>query len=381
MLNVGRTDRSVIGHWWWTVDKFFLLAVFGLMFIGVVLIMASSPSVADRIGLDSFHFVRRQLYFIFPAVAIMLSVSLLSPLWIRRIGIASLCLFFLLFLFTLFIGYETKGAQRWLQFNSFLLQPSEFIKPTLVIFTAWMLSEKTSDSSFPGYTITMIVTSIILFILFLQPDIGMALLISAVIFVQMFIAGLSIYFVILFSIIGMLGAFCSYLLFPHVSNRVDRFLDPSSGDSYQVDTALNAFDNGGFLGTGPGEGVVKEILPDAHADFIFAVAGEEFGIILVLIIIILFAFLVLRGFSRIINETNSFIYLATSGILTQIGLQAVINMGVNMRLLPAKGMTLPFISYGGSSLIALSFGIGVILALTRKRASAKFTHSTMEGAH
>ena len=381
MLNVGRTDRSVIGHWWWTVDKFFLLAVFGLMFIGVVLIMASSPSVADRIGLDSFHFVRRQLYFIFPAVAIMLSVSLLSPLWIRRIGIACLCLFFLLFLFTLFIGYETKGAQRWLQFNSFLLQPSEFIKPTLVIFTAWMLSEKTSDSSFPGYTITMIVTSIILFILFLQPDVGMALLISAVIFVQMFIAGLSIYFVILFSIIGMLGAFCSYLLFPHVSNRVDRFLDPSSGDSYQVDTALNAFDNGGFLGTGPGEGVVKEILPDAHADFIFAVAGEEFGIILVLIIIILFAFLVLRGFSRIINETNSFIYLATSGILTQIGLQAVINMGVNMRLLPAKGMTLPFISYGGSSLIALSFGIGVVLALTRKRASAKFSYSTMEGAH
>ena len=240
MLNVGRTDRSVIGHWWWTVDKLFLLAVFGLMFIGVVLIMASSPSVADRIGLESFHFVRRQLYFIFPAVAIMLSVSLLSPLWIRRLGVASLCLFFILFLFTLFIGYETKGAQRWLQFNSFLLQPSEFIKPTLVIFTAWMLSEKISDRSFPGYIITMLSTLIILVVLFLQPDVGMALLISAVIFVQMFIAGLSIYFVILFSIIGMLGAFFSYLLFPHVSSRIDRFLDPSSGDSYQVDTALNA---------------------------------------------------------------------------------------------------------------------------------------------
>ncbi len=381
MINLGRTDRSIIGHWWWTVDRLFILTVFILMFIGVILIMASSPAVADRIGFDSFHFVRRQLFFILPSIFIMLSVSLLPPLWIRRIGVASFCLFLILFILTLIIGYETKGAQRWLQFGSFLLQPSEFIKPTLVIFTAWMLSEKMSDRTFPGYTITIGVSLLILTILFLQPDIGMAMVISAVMFVQMFIAGLSIYFVILFSIFGMVIAFFSYLFFPHVASRVDRFLDPKSGDSYQVDTALNAFDNGGLLGTGPGEGVVKEILPDAHADFIFAVAGEEFGIILVLIIIILFAFLVLRGFSKILNETNSFIFLTTSGILTQIGLQAVINMGVNMRLLPAKGMTLPFISYGGSSLLALSFGIGVVIALTRRRANLKFTKSIPEGAN
>ncbi len=379
MLNVGRTDRSIIGHWWWTVDRLFLVAVFSLMFIGVILIMASSPAVADRIGFDSFHFVRRQLFFIFPSVLIMLSVSLLPPLWIRRIGVTAFCFFLTLFLLTLFLGYETKGAQRWLQFGSFLLQPSEFIKPTLVIFSAWMLSEKMSDRSFPGYTITIITTLLILFVLFLQPDIGMAMVISVVMFVQMFIAGLSIYFVILFSIIGMIVAFCSYVFFPHVASRVDRFLDPNSGDSYQVDTALNAFDNGGLLGTGPGEGVVKEILPDAHADFIFAVAGEEFGIILVLIIILLFAFLVLRGFSKILNETNAFIFLTTSGILTQIGLQAVINMGVNMRLLPAKGMTLPFISYGGSSLLALSFGIGVVIALTRKRVNLKLPNPMVQG--
>ncbi|PPR77722.1 MAG: putative lipid II flippase FtsW [Alphaproteobacteria bacterium MarineAlpha2_Bin1] len=381
MINLGRTDRSIIGHWWWTVDRLFLVTVFSLMFIGVILIMASSPAVADRIGFESFHFVRRQLYFIFPSIFIMLSVSLLSPLWIRRVGVACFCLFLMLFFLTLLVGYETKGAQRWLQFGSLLLQPSEFIKPTLVIFTAWMLSEKMSDRTFPGYTITIGVTLLILTILYLQPDIGMAMVISAVMFVQMFIAGLSIYFVILFSIIGMIIAFCSYLFFPHVTSRVDSFLDPKSGDSYQVDAALNAFDNGGLLGTGPGEGVVKEILPDAHADFIFAVAGEEFGIILVLIIIVLFAFLVLRGFSKILNETNSFIFLTTSGILTQIGLQAVINMGVNMRLLPAKGMTLPFISYGGSSLLALSFGIGVVIALTRKRVNLKFSKSIIEGVH
>ena len=198
MINLGRTDRSIIGHWWWTVDRLFLVTVFSLMFIGVILIMASSPAVADRIGFESFHFVRRQLYFIFPSIFIMLSVSLLSPLWIRRVGVACFCLFLMLFFLTLLVGYETKGAQRWLQFGSLLLQPSEFIKPTLVIFTAWMLSEKMSDRTFPGYTITIGVTLLILTILYLQPDIGMAMVISAVMFVQMFIAGLSIYFVILF---------------------------------------------------------------------------------------------------------------------------------------------------------------------------------------
>ncbi|MDC0073256.1 putative lipid II flippase FtsW [Alphaproteobacteria bacterium] len=367
MFNLGRTDRSVVGHWWWTVDKWILLSVFLLIGIGIILITAASPSVAERIEVDSFHFVQRQLLFLLPAIFVMVSVSFLSPLYIRRLGVVTFIGFFFLSLLTLIIGAETKGAYRWLSFGSFQIQPSEFIKPSLAIFIAWMLSEKSYDDKFPGHTISSIAVGLVLAILFLQPDIGMVIVIIAIWFVQIFISGISI-FIISFLIFGLLfGAVISYLQFTHVANRIHRFIDPSSGDSYQVDNALSAFDSGGLLGAGPGEGVVKAIIPDAHADFIFAVAGEEFGLIAVLIIISLFSFIVLRGLIRLFKEKNIFIILASAGILTQLGLQSIINMGVNMRLLPAKGMTLPFISYGGSSLLALAFAVGIILALSRKR--------------
>ena len=367
MFDVGRTDRSVIGHWWWTIDHWLLLAIILLIGLGAVMIMAASPAVADRIELDSFHFVQRQLLFIGPALALMIAVSLLPPIWIRRIGVIVFFVSLLLVVATLLIGPEIKGARRWLALGSLLLQPSEFIKPALAIVVAWMLSEKSYSQNFPGFLIAFVCVFIVLVFLVLQPDIGMALVIGAIWFVQMFVAGLSLPMVTILGFVGIIGAIGSYLVFPHVASRVDNFLDPSAGDSYQVDTALNAFDNGGLFGTGPGEGVVKTILPDAHADFIFAVVGEEFGLIAVLVIVALFAFVVLRGLSRLLYEADSFILLASAGILTQVGLQAVINMGVNMRLLPAKGMTLPFISYGGSSLLALAFAMGIVIALTRTR--------------
>lgn len=368
MFNLARTDRSILAHWWWTIDKWILLTVFLLIGVGAILIMAASPSVADKIDdLDSFHFVRRQLLFCGPAIILLISVSLMNPLLIRRLGVILFFAFFILTIFTIMFGPNVNGAHRWLFIGGMQIQPSEFIKPSMAIFIAWMLSEKNYDENFPGYKISFLTVFLVLLILFLQPDIGMALVVGAFWFVQMFVAGLSLYLITALALIGMVVGIASYFIFQHVQQRVDRFLDSSTGDSYQVDTALNAFDNGGLFGTGPGEGVVKAILPDAHADFIFAVAGEEFGLIAVLVIIFLFSFVVLRGFSKILNEKDSFVLLACTGILTQLGLQAVINMGVNMRLLPAKGMTLPFISYGGSSLLALAFAMGVVIALTRKR--------------
>ena len=264
MFDLGRTDRSVIGHWWWTIDRWLLLAIFLLVGLGVILIMAASPSVADRIGLESFHFVRRQLFFCGPAILIMLGTSLLTPIWIRRSGVIIFFIFFLLSILTLFFGPEIKGAQRWLVLYDFPFQPSEFLKPTLAIFIAWMLSEKFYNEKFPGFRIALLTVILVLLVLFFQPDIGMALVVSAVWFVQMFVAGLSLSLVTVLAVAGMFVGIASYMIFPHVAQRVDRFLDPAGGDSYQVDTALNAFDHGGFFGTGPGEGVVKAILPDAH---------------------------------------------------------------------------------------------------------------------
>ena len=372
MIDVSRTDRSVVGRWWWTVDRWTLLAVFLLAGSGAILVAAASPPVADRIGFDSFHFVRRQLVFLGPALVLMVLISLLSPLWARRMAAIGFAGALVLLVATLFFGPEIKGAHRWLNFGGFVLQPSEFIKPTFAVVVAWMLAEQKRAPGFPGGLIAIAILGLLLALLMLQPDVGMAMVVVAIWFTQVFVAGLALYWVAAIAILGVGALAGAYAFFPHVASRIDRFLDPSSGDSYQVETALNAFGNGGLFGTGPGEGIVKRVLPDAHADFIFAVVGEEFGLIVALGLLGLFAFLVIRGLSRILHEKDLFILLAVTGILAQIGLQAIINMGVNMKLLPAKGMTLPFISYGGSSLLALAIGMGIVLAFTRRRAGAGF---------
>ena len=230
-----------------------------------------------------------------------------------------------------------------------------------------MLAERQTNENFPGYTIAAVLLVLVLVVLIGQPDFGMAVVVGAVCFVQLFIGGMSTTWVAVLAVVGLGGVSFSYVLLPHVANRIDRFLDPASGDSYQVDKALEAFTNGGVLGRGPGEGVVKFVLPDAHSDFIFAVVGEEFGLFASLTIVALFGFIVLRGFYRMLQERNVFVLLATGGLIVQFGAQAIINMGVNLRLLPAKGMTLPFVSYGGSSLLALALAMGMVLGLTRRR--------------
>ncbi len=368
MTTFTRLDRSVVGSWWWTVDRWTLVAVGVLVLMGGVMVLAASPAIAARLNLDSFHFVRRQFMYLPMAVIMIFAISLLSPLWVRRLAVVSFGFFSLLTIATLLVGPEVKGAHRWLQFGSFTLQPTEFLKPSFAVVAAWMFAEQRRSDEIPGNLISIALFAFVITLLLLQPDVGMTLVVCAVWFAQFFLAGLPIIWVVMFVVVGIVSAAAAYSLFPHVASRVDRFMDPSGGGNYQIERAMEAFQTGGFFGVGPGDGSVKRQLPDAHTDFIFAVLGEEFGVVVCLLVVALFAFIVLRGFSRLLEEKNFFVVLAAAGLLTQFGLQAVINIGVNLRLMPTKGMTLPFISYGGSSMFALALLMGMLLALSRRRA-------------
>ena len=366
MIALARNDHSIVGRWWWTVDRWSLAALILMIGIGAILIMAASPAIADRMGVDSFYFVRRQVAFMLPALALMFGVSLLSPTSVRRLAVVGLGLVMILMVVTMIAGVEVNGARRWLRLGGMSLQVSEFVKPSFVVAAAWLFASQRTDPGFPANAICFAVCAMIIALLMLQPDFSMAVLIAAVWFAQYFLAGLHLGWMAALAGAGAAGAAATYAFIPHVTSRIDRFLDPASGDSYQVDTALEAFMNGGLLGRGPGEGVVKEVLPDAHSDFVFAVAGEEFGLLLCLLIIVLFGFVVLRGFSRVMRGDNLFVLLAVGGLLVQLGLQALLHMGVTLGLVPPTGMTLPFVSYGGSSIIAIALGMGMMLALTRR---------------
>jgi cell division protein FtsW len=367
MILLGRTDTSVIGRWWWTIDRWTMAALAALIAIGALLIMAASPAVAERIGTDHFHFVRRQFIFLLPAIFVIFGVSLLSPKNIRRLACLGFLAAVLLMAITLVAGQEIKGATRWISLAGITIQPSEFVKPTFAVVAAWMFAEQRLSERVPGNLISLGLYLLVACLLLLQPDVGMTLVVSSVWFVEFFLAGLPFVWVLMGMVAGLGGLVAAYFVFSHVASRIDRFLDPSTGENYQVTTALQAFHYGGFFGRGPGEGRVKAVLPDAHTDFIMAVAGEEFGLILCLVVVGIFAFIVLRGFARMLAEENLFVLLATSGLLVQFGLQAIINMASTLHLMPTKGMTLPFISYGGSSMLALALGMGMVLALSRKR--------------
>ena len=366
-----RTDHSIVGRWWWTVDRWTLAALAMLIGFGTLLVSAASPPVAERIHLPTFYFVQHQAIMLIPTIGVMFAVSLLSPRGIRRLGLAVFAVFFLLTAATLVAGVEIKGATRWISVGPLSLQPSEFLKPAFAVVTAWLFSRQHAARSagkfFPGYAIAILLYFAVVGVLMLQPDFGMTFVCTAIWFAEFFLAGLPILFVLALAVAAVGGLVGAYFLFPHVASRIDRFLDPASGDTYQVDRSLEAFIHGGLTGTGPGQGTVKLSLPDAHADFIFAVAGEELGLAATIAIVVLFGFIVLRGFSRALKDTDLFVVLAVGGLLTQFGLQALVHMGSSLHLLPAKGMTLPFISYGGSSLLALGLGTGMALALTRTR--------------
>ncbi|MSO74284.1 MAG: cell division protein FtsW [Alphaproteobacteria bacterium] len=360
-------DRTLLGRWWWSVDRWTLIAMIMLAAVGMILTMAAGPSAAQRIGLSPMHFVQHQFLFLAPALIVMFAVSTLSPKNVRRLGVLGFGLGFILLISTLFFGNDVKGASRWITLGGLTIQPSEFVKPCLSIIAAWLLALAREKPEVPGRLIAALLYIGVCGLLVLQPDFGMTMVVAVIGFVQFFLAGLPLIWVLL-TIALLLGvAFGAYTLLPHVAARIDRYLDPSTGDTYQVDVSLRALQNGGLLGRGPGEGSVKSLLPDSHTDFVFAVAGEEFGLLACMGIVALFGFIVLRGFSRALKDSSLFVVLAVAGLLTQFGLQALVNIGVTLQLLPAKGMTLPFISYGGSSMIATALGLGMVLALTRAR--------------
>jgi cell division protein FtsW len=364
---LGRSDRGLLAQWWFTVDRGLMFAVLLLMAAGVLISMAASPPVAERIGIDPFHFFRSQLIYLVPATLVLVSMSFLSPRMVRRVGMLAFFGAIVLMVAALFIGPEIKGAHRWINIGPLNLQPSELVKPSFVIVAAWFLAEHTKRPELPGHVLAFGLFGLVIGLLVLQPDFGQTALVVMTFGAMLLIYGISWITVLGLGGLTATGMLAAYALVPHVQSRVDRFLSPDKGDSFQVDTAIRAFKNGGFMGTGPGGGEAKLVLPDAHTDFTFAVVGEEFGLIACLLLMSLFAFVVLRILIRARSEPDPFPALALSGLGLVFGFQAVINMGVNVALLPAKGMTLPFISYGGSSLIGMAFAMGLVLALARKR--------------
>jgi cell division protein FtsW len=362
-----RLDRSPVALWWWTVDRWFLAAFLSLMGLGIVLSFAASPAVAERIGLDGFHFATRQIIFTIPALAVMIAVSFLDTRQIRRMALVMLCIMLVMMVAVLFIGVEVKGARRWLSLAGVSIQPSEFLKPAFVVICAWLFAEHERQPDIPGNLFAMILLGLVVALLVAQPDLGQTMLVLGTWGVMFFMAGMSWFWIIALGCVGAGGLFAAYTIFPHVAGRIDRFMT-GEGDTFQVDMGRDAIINGGWFGVGPGEGTVKRVIPDSHADFVFSVAGEEFGIILCLIIMAIFAFIVLRGLRTALREHDDFTRYAVAGLVVVFGFQSVINMGVNLQLMPAKGMTLPFISYGGSSLIAIAISMGMVLSLDPQEA-------------
>ncbi|MDR4307656.1 putative lipid II flippase FtsW [Chelatococcus sambhunathii] len=369
---ISRAERTLFGEWWWTIDRSLLFAVTALMILGVVLSLAASPPVAERIGLDLFHFVHRQAIFLAPAAVIMIGVSFLNPRQVRRLAwllfIAGLALLAL----TLIHGTEIKGARRWVSFGGLVVQPSEFVKPALVVLAAWMFAEGSERRDVPGHFFAMLLLGSVVGLLILQPDLGQTVLTTTVWGAMFFLAGLPWIWMIALGGAGVFGLGVAYAFLPHVTKRIDSFMsdDGDGAASFQVQKAMESFQSGGWFGKGPGEGTVKRIIPDGHTDFIFAVTGEEFGILCCIIIAGVYAFIVLRSLHHARREQDGFVRLAIAGLAMLFGLQSAINMAVNLHMMPAKGMTLPFISYGGSSMFALALGMGMLLALTRKRPRA-----------
>jgi len=374
MIVLSRTDRSVLGRWWWTVDRWGVAAISFLVIVGIVLSYAASPGVAVRYDYAQFHFVYRNFLFLVPSLMVLFAVSLLTPRQVRRVAALVFVLALALLVVTPFIGAEIKGARRWIRVGIVSVQASEFVKPAFIVLSAWLFSEQNRDHSIPGNLLAALLYALIIGLLFLQPDFGQIMLLSFTWGAMFFFSGLSWPWMAGLGGLAATGATGAYFYLPHVTSRIDRFFDPSSGDTYQVDRAMDAFQAGGLWGLGPGEGLVKRFIPDAHTDFVFAVAGEEFGLISCLLLAGVFLFFVIRCLSRATAEEDHFIQLTIAGLACLFGFQALINMAVTLSLIPAKGMTLPFISYGGSSLMATSLTVGMLLALTRRRGATALSN-------
>ena len=361
-----RTDRSLVGVWWWTVDRGLLLSTVMLMVMGILLVMAAGPAVADLIKLPSQHFTMRQITFIIPSLVLMLTVSMLEPRPIRALSLVSLAVVMGLMVLAIVAGSEIKGATRWISIMGFNLQPSEFAKPLFAVVSAWLLTLWREGEDFPGWIYSTGLLAAIVTILVLQPDIGMTVVVVMTWGFQMFLAGMPMLFVIGAVALAPLALFTAYKTLDHVKVRIDKFFE---GGSWQVDQARQSFAEGGIFGVGPGDGTIKLHLPDAHSDFIFAVAAEEYGAIACIALLCVYGFVVIRGFARAMSDEGLFCLIAGSSLVMQLGVQASIHMASSVDLIPTKGMTLPFVSYGGSSMLASRLTMGLLLAITRRRNS------------
>ena len=373
---ISRATRGPVADWWWTIDRGFLAAFLSLIGIGMVMSFAASPPVAERIGLDPFHFTERHAVFAVVGVVLMIGASYLSHRMVRRVSLVMLLGSMALMILLLSVGVEVKGARRWISIAGFSLQPSEFMKPAFVVICAWLFAQQQRQRDMPGNLLASVLLILVGVLLVAQPDLGQTTLTLAVWGMMFFMAGMPWLWIIVLGSFGVGGLFAAYYMFPHFEGRINRFLT-GEGDNFQVDTATEAIISGGWLGKGPGEGTVKGVLPDSHTDFVFAVIAEEFGIVMCLVVLALFAFVVLKGLIWATRERDEFTRLAVSGLVMLFGFQAIINMGVNLKLLPAKGMTLPFVSSGGSSMMAMALGMGMLLALTRTRPERHASRSRM----
>ncbi len=364
---ISRTQRTPFGEWWWTVDRLTLAAIGALMLAGIVLSLAASPPVAGRLGLDPFFFVDRHILYLIPTVAIMLGVSFLNPQQIRRLSLVVFLVSLVLVAATPYFGQEIKGARRWLVILGVNIQPSEFLKPAFVILIAWLFGESVKRPEMPANAFSLALLLLVVALLVLQPDFGQTMLVVLVWSALFFMAGMRLFWVFGLTGVGAAGLTIAYYTVPHVASRIQKFLNPASGDTFNIDIATESFMRGGWFGRGPGEGTVKRLLPESHTDFVFAVAAEEFGVALCLALVALYGFIVIRALVRALRNDDAFTRFAAAGLAILFGTQSAINMAVNLHLIPAKGMTLPFISYGGSSMISLAYAMGMLLALTREQ--------------
>jgi cell division protein FtsW len=379
-----RTDRTPLGLWWWTVDHWLLWIALALMGLGVVLSFGTSPAAAGRLDIEfPFHFAVRQSIFAVGGVVVLLCVSMLSPKGVRRVGFFVYAVAIGLMVALLFLGHSAKGATRWVDIAGFTLQPSEFMKPALVVLVAWMFSEGQKGEGVPGVSIAFGVYALAVGLLLAEPDVGQTVLITVAFGAAFWMAGVPMSWIMVLGSLALAGLSSTYFFFQHVASRVDRFMGHDKGGmdtQQQVRHAGMAIAHGGLFGRGPGEGIMKRDVPDMHTDFVYSASAEEYGLWFCLILIALFMLLTLRGLSKALKLSDPFEQVGAAGLFVLVGMQAFINVAVNLDLIPTKGMTLPFISYGGSSMLAMSLTLGMALALTRRRPGAYVAKTSLAKA-
>ena len=366
----GRSDTSAMSRWFWEIDKVLLLLITVLIAIGLIAVAAASPAAAQRYSGGNVRFAElyyfwRQLAWIAVGVPVMIGISMMPRERARRLSLFGAVFFFVLLVFVPIIGPEHNGARRWIEFGLGQVQPSEFLKPFFVVAMAWLLSLKESDKSLPVYPLSFLLTGAIAYLLMKQPDFGSTIIFAAVWVAMLALAGVNMRILIGLAVAGLVGIVLAYFFYDVATARIDEFLF-GTGDNFQTQNAMRTLTAGGLFGMGPGGGTRKFGLPEPHTDYIFSVIGEEFGLIACLAIAALYLGIVARVLIKLLDEDNSFAILAAAGLAIQFGFQAMINIMVNVQLAPSKGMTLPFISYGGSSMLALSIGMGLLLAFTRR---------------